>query len=176
MFRLLIRYMILMSLVIAIQGCRKEGGEQPSPDPLSVHNALVESNIYLIGQEEQTIDDFLERYGWNMNRSGSGLRYKIDQHGCGPKASYGDRVEIYYSVYLITGDPVYSSEVLGTKAFTVGRGGVESGIEEGILMMREGDKATFILPSHLAHGVPGDGNKIPRRASLVYKVELIKLF
>ncbi len=176
MFAGQIRYMILISLMIAVQGCRQEGGEQPLPNLFSVHEALVESNIYLIDLEEEAIDDFLKRYDWNMNQSGSGLRYKIDQQGYGPKASYGNRAEINYSIYLITGDPVYSSEELGPKAFTVGRGGVESGIEEGILMMREGDKATFVLPSHLAHGVPGDGNKIPRRASLVYKVELIKLF
>ncbi len=171
-----IRSVVLAGLFLLFAGCSGQEEERQLLDHSSVHEAFVESNIYLIDLEDEAIDDFVERYGWEMNKSGSGLRYKMEKTGRGPRASYGDRAEIRYDAYLITGDPVYSSEELGTKAFTVGRGGVESGIEEGILMMREGDYATFILPSHLAYGVPGDGNKIPRRASLVYKVELVKLF
>ena len=167
---------ILICLLFILSGCSVKEKEQPMPSFSLVHEAFVESNIYLIDLEAETIRDFVERFGWEMNRSGSGLYYRIEESGHGPRASYGDRVEIHYDIYLITGDPVYASEDLGTKVFTVGRGGVESGLEEGILLMREGDQATFIMPSHLAHGVPGDGNKIPRRASLVYKVELIKLF
>ena len=170
------RSVALVSLLFLFPGCVGQEEERRLPDHSFIHEAFVESNIYLIDLEDEAIDDFVERYGWEMNKSGSGLRFKIERKGSGPTASYGDRAEIHYSVYLITGDLVYSSEDLGTKTFTVGRGGVESGIEEGILMMREGDYATFILPSHLAHGVPGDGRKIPRRASLVYKVELVKLF
>ncbi len=175
MFRYLMYSTIMLGLLFILQGCQSKVDKQPLPDHSSVHEAFVESNIYLIDLEEEAIEDFVERYGWEMNRSGSGLRYSIERLGYGPKASYGDRAEIRYAIYLITGDPVYSSENLGTKVFTVGRGGIESGIEEGILMMREGDQATFVLPSHLAYGVPGDGNKIPRRASLVYKIELINL-
>ena len=39
--------------------------------------------------------------------------------------------------------------------------------------MKVGDKAKFIIPSHLAFGLLGDENKIPKRATLVYDVELI---
>lgn len=176
MFVRVIPEMALISICVLLSGCAGQEEERMLPDHSFVHEAFVESNIYLIDIEDEAIDDFVERYGWEMHKSGSGLRYKINNTGRGPRASYGDRVEIRYVVYLITGDPVYSSEDLGTKVFTVGRGGVESGIEEGILLMREGDQATFILPSHLAYGVPGDGDKIPRRASLVYEVELVKLF
>ena len=54
-------------------------------------------------------------------------------------------------------------------------GGVESGLEEGILLMKTGGKAKFILPPHLAYGLPGDGKKIPARAILVYDVELLSI-
>jgi FKBP-type peptidyl-prolyl cis-trans isomerase len=52
---------------------------------------------------------------------------------------------------------------------------VESGLEEGILLLREGDKAKFILPPHLAHGLLGDDNKIPARSIIVYDLELLSL-
>ena len=156
------------------------GGEVPEQRvPLGsreYEEAFIASNKYLVELEEEAIDDFIERYGWTMQRTGSGLRYKIHHEGEGMKASYGDIAVIEYRVYLITGELIYSSYNEGVRSFTVGRGGVESGLEEGILMMRKGDRATFIMPSHLAHGVPGDGNKIPKRASIVYKVELVNLF
>jgi len=52
---------------------------------------------------------------------------------------------------------------------------VESGLEEGILLLRVGDKATFIMPPHLAHGLQGDGDRIPARSIIMYDVLLLKV-
>jgi FKBP-type peptidyl-prolyl cis-trans isomerase FkpA len=41
--------------------------------------------------------------------------------------------------------------------------------------MKQGQKAIFIMPPHLAHGLLGDKNKVPPRATLVYDVELLNL-
>ncbi len=54
----------------------------------------------------------------------------------------------------------------------IGHGGVESGIEEGILLLHKGDKARFILPPFRAHGLLGDRQKIPPRSIIVYELEL----
>ncbi len=42
-------------------------------------------------------------------------------------------------------------------------------------MLREGDRAVFIMPPHLAAGLPGDGDKIPAHSVIVYEVEVLKL-
>lgn len=170
--------LVWLAMVIAFFGSCSGDKVADQRMPLGVkefEEALIESNKYLIELEEEAIDDFIERFGWTMQRTGSGLRYSIHEEGDGMKASYGDIAVIEYSIYLITGELVYSSGDNGFKSFTVGRGGVESGLEEGILMMRKGGKSTFIMPSHLAHGVPGDGKKIPKRASIIYKVHLVNL-
>ena len=60
-------------------------------------------------------------------------------------------------------------------SFKVGFGGVESGLEEGVLLLRTGDKARFIMPPHLAHGLIGDGDCIPMRAIIIYDVELVRV-
>ena len=57
----------------------------------------------------------------------------------------------------------------------VGRGGVESGLEEAVLKLRKNSSAILILPPHLAHGLIGDGNKIPPKAILVYKIKVIDI-
>jgi FKBP-type peptidyl-prolyl cis-trans isomerase FkpA len=167
---------IIMMAASMLSSCRRDEDPGTKPGIREFQDALIESNIYLIELEDEVIDDFLERYGWKMNQTGSGLRYRIDRQGAGPLATYGNTAVIEYEVYLITGDKVYSSAELGLKSFTVGRGGVESGIEEGILFMNKGAKATFIMPYYLAHGVPGDGDKIPRRATIIYQIELIELY
>jgi FKBP-type peptidyl-prolyl cis-trans isomerase FkpA len=138
-------------------------------------DSLITYNSGMIKMEDQEIEDFIARYKWDMTTTATGLRYMIYTRGSGRKVTIGCRVTIHYSVGLITGDPVYSSSNEGPKEFKAGHGMVESGLDEGILLMREGDHAKFIVPSHLAFGLLGDQKKIPARATLVYDVELVKI-
>lgn len=168
-------YWLLFAASLFLQSCGQEKQAEPLPDPALVQEALARSNIDLIKLEEQQIDDFVERLGYTMHKTGSGLRYKILEQGEGPRATYGQRVSINYTMYLITGDPVYSSEQDGPLRFTVGRGGVEGGLEEGIRLLNKDSRALLIMPSHLAHGVPGDGLHIPKRATIIYELELTEI-
>ena len=93
--------------------------------------------------------------------------------GDGDLIERGDIVTLEYEVDLITGDRVYSSKEDGNKTFVVGRGGVESGLEEAILKLRNNSVAVLILPSHLAHGLLGDGERIPPKSPIVYYVKVI---
>lgn len=171
------QFLILLTLsTMVFQACQTEHADPLLPDAAELQEALAMSNISLIGMEEEIIDDFVERFGHTMQETGSGLRYKILEPGVGSKAGYGQQVQVKYTMYLITGDPVYSSDESGHLTFTVGRGGVEGGLEEGIRFLNKGARAIFILPSHLAHGVPGDGLHIPKRATIIYELELTDLY
>ncbi len=132
---------------------------------------LLNANKKLIKNEEDEIESLIHRYQWSMKKTGSGLRYMIYQAGSGQKAETGLIAKIKYSNQLINGNPCYSLE----KEFLIGKGNVESGLEEAILFLKVGDKAKIILPSHLGFGLIGDQNKIPKRATLIYDLELIEL-
>ena len=93
----------------------------------------------------------------------------------GEKAENGMEVVIRYSVGLLDGKLCYSSDSLGLKNFILGRGNVEKGLDEGILLLHAGDKAHLVLHPGLAFGLPGDDKRIPPHATLVYDVELISL-
>jgi len=82
---------------------------------------------------------------------------------------------IKYKVSLLNGKVCYSSDSDGVKSFRIGQGGVELGLEIGILKLRVGDKAKFILPPNLGWGLIGDEKKIPSRSIIIYDVELIGL-
>ena len=99
----------------------------------------------------------------------------IYKHGKGIKSKTGQIALLNYKISLLDGTLCYSSDSLGTKSFAIGHGGVESGLEEGILLLHEGDKARFIMQPFKAHGLLGDMDKIPARSIIVYDIELLRL-
>ena len=106
-----------------------------------------------------------------MKETGTGLRYHIFNKVKGPKAHTGQLATIQYSVQLFNGQTIYS----GIKSFKIGYGEAERGLQEGILLLKSGEIARFILPSHLAYGLSGDGNKIPPHTPIIYHVKLLNL-
>ncbi len=163
--------------LLALFSCQpKNTAEQNKEiDPSKLEEPLIHANKQAVKEEEQQIDNFIRRRNWKMQETGSGLRYGIYKKGSGEKAGEGKIAVISYSVELITGEKIYSSEESGNKEFLIGRGGVESGIEEGILLLRVGDRAKIIIPSHLGFGLLGDQNKVPPKSTLIYDIELIEL-
>ena len=162
---------ILIALAATLAGCNKT--EQKGV-PMS-KESLIRANKGLVTIDQERIEAFAERHQWDMQTTETGLWYQIYEHGDGDSASNGLIASLKYTVSLLDGTLCYSSDSTGEKTFLIGQGGVESGLEEGILKMRCGDKARFIMPPHLAHGLPGDNDKIPPRSTIVYQVELLNL-
>jgi FKBP-type peptidyl-prolyl cis-trans isomerase len=166
---------IFFALVFFFAACTDDNANKGKPHGKSAAESLVKANRYLVKQEKEAIENYIGRHNWQMQETGSGLRYAIVEKGKGEKAVQGKVAVLQYSTRLITGDLVYSSAKDGLKIFVIGHGGVESGLEEALLLMHQGDKARLIIPSHLAFGLLGDDDKIPPRATVVYELELIEL-
>lgn len=165
----------LLFVLFAVPACRRNNKEITEEEYRKTKEAMVGVNRILIKKDTEKIKAYLKRRNLNMEQTASGLWYAIIEKGEGMLVKQGQKATILYKVELLDGTPCYHSDSLGLKQFRVGRGGVESGLEEGILLLHEGDKALFIMPPHLAHGLTGDGNCIPARAIIVYEVKLIKL-
>jgi FKBP-type peptidyl-prolyl cis-trans isomerase len=159
--------------------CRRYHTQQPASDAPDLDKlkaeALIRVNTKLVKDDAITMDSFARHKGWQMNTTESGLRYMIYRRGNGRQAVAGQVDTQDYTLELLDSTPCYSSSLLGEKSFRIGQGGVEAGLEEGILLLHEGDKARLLLPPYLAHGLTGDGNCIPPRAILLYDVELKRL-
>jgi FKBP-type peptidyl-prolyl cis-trans isomerase len=174
-----INLIISLILLIACAGCRRYNTQQLGQDMSEQERVrketLMRVNRQLVENDVEAIKAFVEKTGWDMQVSESGLWYSIYQRGTGEKAVTGKVAELAYTVSLLDSTVCYSSEKLGVKEFRTGQGGVEAGLEEGVLLLRIGDKARFIMPPHLAHGLTGDGLYIPARAVIIYDVELLNL-
>ena len=166
--------LIMISLLL-FAACKSEPADNTGKNLKENQDKLVEINRILVEKDAQKIASFTERHGWNMTETQTGLWYMIYHSGQGVKAQSGMLATIEYNISLLDGTECYDSDRSGPRQFKIGQGGVESGLEEGILFMHEGDKARFIMPPHLGHGLLGDNHKIPARAIIIYEVELIKL-
>lgn len=168
---------ILFTFLLLFSSCNQPLVQNQDNDTESgnLEESLLYANKQAVKEEDEQIDRFIRRYKWTMNETGSGLRYDIYFRGNGSKAETGRTAILKYSVRLIDGKEIYSSEKTGYKQFVIGHGGVESGLEEGILLLRVGDRAKFILPSHLGFGLLGDQDKVPPKSTLIYDLELLEL-
>jgi len=153
---------------------RSYNTQQPAQDTSEFEHRkneiLLNVNRQLVEEEAEEIQAYAERNKWQLKTTESGLSYMIYERGQGEKAAVGKTVTLEYTVSLLNGMVCYSSE---QKIFRLGRGKVETGLEEGVLLMRVGDKARMFMPPHLAHGLTGDGNRIPPRAIILYDVKLV---
>lgn len=135
---------------------------------------MEEFNKGLVKQENESILKYIENSGNEYVETGTGLRYRIINQGEGDIIKTGDIVALDYELRLLNGDLLYSSDENGRKVFEVGHGGVESGLEEAILHLHRGGEAEIIIPARLAHGLTGDGDRIPPKSTIVYKVKVIE--
>ncbi|MDP3353694.1 MAG: peptidylprolyl isomerase [Flavobacteriaceae bacterium] len=120
-------------------------------------------------------DDLLESVSAGYDQTNSGLRYKILQKGNGTQAQKGKTVSVHYKGMLLDGttfDSSYSRKE--PIEFTLGVGQVIAGWDEGIQLLKVGDKARFVIPSDLAYGSRGASGVIPPNATLIFDVELMK--
>lgn len=125
-------------------------------------------------QEELDIKIFLEgQKDWIMIRTGSGLRYMITSAGTGDSIRTGDVAEIEYKITQLDGTLLVQTEEDEYEEFEVDKSEIETGIQEGIKYLRVGDKARFIIPSHLGHGLVGDMDKIPPLTTLVVELNVL---
>jgi FKBP-type peptidyl-prolyl cis-trans isomerase len=170
------RTILLLLLVLSFSACKKNEKTTPPglPTEHEVEKAIFKVNKYILKRNRDHITGFLRRTGWDMQQSGSGLWYRVKQEGSGKTASNGDYIKLKYELRLIDGSLISSSKSDGLLEFTVGQGGVESGLEEAVLMLGTGARATLIVPPHLAYGNFGDNELgIPPDAILLYELEVV---
>lgn len=106
----------------------------------------------------------------------SGLKYIRLNETKGEQAVAGKNVSVHYTGYLLNGNVFDSSISRGQPiSFPLGQGRVIKGWDEGIALLKVGEKARLIIPSALAYGERGAGGLIPPGADLIFDVELVEV-
>ena len=129
-----------------------------------------------IAQAKAEAEAEMEKLAAGFSKTDSGLRYQVLQEGNGNKAEKGKTVSVHYKGQLADGTVFDSSYKRNQPIdFALGAGQVIPGWDEGIQLLKVGDKARFVIPSDLAYGSAGAGGVIPPDATLIFDVELMNV-
>jgi FKBP-type peptidyl-prolyl cis-trans isomerase len=96
--------------------------------------------------------------------------------GTGAEAKAGDRVTVHYTGTLDDGTKFDSSRDRGQPfSFTLGRGQVIPGWDQGVAGMKVGGQRKLTIPPEEGYGARGSGGVIPPNATLEFDVEMIRI-
>ncbi|MGB1248082.1 MAG: peptidylprolyl isomerase [Chitinophagales bacterium] len=155
----------------------REGKEAKDFDAPAVFKAEQERIVLEAKEREMNKNkeyaDFIKNNYPDAEQTASGLWYQHEVEGNGDSPSATNTVEVHYHGTLLDGT-VFDSSVQRGKTISFPLNQVIPGWTEGLQLMNEGGKTTFIIPSNLAYGnraLPG----IPANSPLVFEVELFKV-
>jgi FKBP-type peptidyl-prolyl cis-trans isomerase len=109
-----------------------------------------------------------------VQKSESGLHFKVLEAGSDAKPTMADRVLVHYKGTLIDGTPFDSSYDRGAPTeFPLG--GVVEGFGEGLTKVGAGGKIILYIPSELGYGSQGAGALVKPGATLIFECELVEI-
>ena len=166
----------------------------------TLQKQLTEHQDQLKQIDEDTIQSYLRRNSLlsKATRTNSGLYVVSVTDGTGAAVKSGNQVRVKYVGKFLSsgahpassgypaspGDPRYPQGVIfdnsadnqticGCVVFTAGSG-LTAGFNEGLLLMRVGDRKLLLVPSRLAYG-PNGTTGIPPDAALLFDVEVLAI-
>lgn len=170
-----IQIILVLIIQFCFQSCARKVEVVEKKIPWSNEHS-IKMNSDLVVKEKMYIEMYLDhRPHLSLVQTGTGLYYQVFNQTKGQRAKEGLHAGVKYKIGLLDGAKCYATDTSEVDFFKIDKSDVESGVNEGIKMMCVGEKALFIIPSHLAHGISGDSYRIPPMAPLVVEIELISL-
>jgi len=142
--------------------------------------------------EKTTIENYItDNNITDITETDLGVFYKKTEEGTDDSPIIGDRVKIKYVAKYLDGTEFDKTEADDTFDFILGTESIIKGVNESIKLMQKGEKATFIIPSHLAYysslqifpeTIREDllekghiSQKIPPFTNLIFEIELVAI-
>jgi FKBP-type peptidyl-prolyl cis-trans isomerase len=121
--------------------------------------------------------EFVEKKWPEAKKTYTGLRYVVLKAGKtdGGTPSPGMMVKVHYKGALLNGTVFdQSPDAEHPLKVRIGRSELIDGWDEALQKMHTGDKWLLIVPPEMAYGARGKPPSIPRRATLVFEMELLE--
>lgn len=149
----------------------------------------TEDEIYF--EEAEMIQNYIEVNQIDAEAYPNSLYHQILEEGTGNKPGISSQVEFHFTRKYLDGTIIETSKENDPITVYLNNNQLVKGLEDGLLLMREGEKANLIMPSRLAFGksiqvIPqqlrqhwAENDDITPAAkpysSLVYEIELLKV-
>ena len=149
------KYLIVITIVLVLFSLAACGDQKATGSVVSSSEEVkedkdapyVEGNKNIMRRENEEMQMFIRRYGWKMQRTPTGLYVEVLESGDGELFKENDRVAMAYKTFLLS---------------------------EAAQMLRPGAKARLVIPSYLAYGVAGDGDRIQGLQPIVMEVRVLE--
>ena len=130
--------------------------------------------------DDSLLQDYFKKNKLKPTKTASGLYYVVSKKGTGALPKSGEKISVNYTGKTLAGvtfdsnvDPAFKH--VEPFSFNVGQHQVISGWDEGLMLMNKTCKATLYIPSTLAYGERGAGEKIPANSILIFDVEVTNI-
>ena len=124
---------------------------------------------------QAALDTYFQEKNIEPKKGDHDLFFQIEKKGKGQKPKDGDYVKIHYKGMLLDGTVFDESEKDDPYVFRLGHRLVIKGWDNGLQYFSEGSKGTLFVPSSQGYGDKGIADMIPKKASLVYEIELLEI-
>ena len=128
------------------------------------------------GQNRKASEGFIDKYRQKegVQQTNTGLLYRLVEQSEGLVPALGDSVQVNQRIQLVGGKIIGDTYKEGLPdEFSLKE--AIPGIREGLQLMQEGARYEFVVPSELAWGKKGVGDKIGPNAVLIFDIRLLKV-
>lgn len=138
-------------------------------------NSTLIFDVELIGVKKVIKPVPYKVAGLDTISTGTGLKYIRLNKTDGAAVTPGSTVAVHYTGYLLDGT-IFDSSIPREQpiSFPIGVRRVIQGWDEGIALLKVGEKARLVIPPSLAYGSQVKSN-IPPNSTLVFDVELMQV-
>lgn len=158
------RYSITLILCLIIFSCNSDDLEVAETIPLDTTDYSE--------QNEQEINEYLNRNNLVSEKSETGLHYIILNPGEGIQANKDSNVTVVYKGYFLD-ETVY--EEGPAEGLTEDLSAFIEGFGEGMTYFKEGGDGTLFIPAHLGYGNRGYLKGISASTVLVFDIQLVSV-
>lgn len=133
----------------------------------------VESDKERSANEKKELESFAAKKGLKAQSTPSGLMYAVTTPSSGISATKGDSVVVKYKGMLLD-EKVFDPGDSPLRVL-LGSSPIIKGFEEGISVLKEGEKGWILIPNELGYGEYGSPPLIPSMAPLAFEIEILKV-
>ncbi|MCB0585483.1 MAG: FKBP-type peptidyl-prolyl cis-trans isomerase [Phaeodactylibacter sp.] len=170
------------------KGSRREATEKQAEEatpPVDEDQAVLQLSSYLIAEPQnqaETDQNAIVNYAIDelipLERTSSGLLYRILDEGAGKKLQWGDYISVHYKGYFLNGQ-VFDSSYRRDKPLQFYIGNMVPGWNEGLQLIAPGGRIQLFVPSPLGYGAEGlpdgkEGFLVPPDTPMVFEVEVLE--
>lgn len=178
---LILHFAFISLWVSACSSCGNKPTQIDSPADIqatrdSIQNFKIDAQRAFLKEERNSIEEFAQNNNWDLEPTGTGLYIQEFKKNEGGGARVGEQVEAVWLPMLLNGEKLYNDSTDNRISWRVEKEeAVALGLHEVAKRLNPGDSARIVLPSHLAYGVAGLGNKVPMRSAIAGRFFMIRI-